>query len=137
MPVDRGIYARGWIEPVRGEMIEGLFVAEGFHSEGLQLIADGALGICPWSEITDVTMKPRTELSQGIRERHEKDTFSKSADPNVFMGWLPDEKIGRLGVNPFVFVPIGDHTWRDWQQVFANAGLLPPPEKDSQVANPT
>lgn len=127
VPVDRGIYARGWIEPVVGEVIEGLFIAEGFDSEGLQLIADDGLGICPWSEITDVTMNPRTELPQGIRDRH-KEIFSKSTDPNVFMGLLNDEKIGRLGVNPFVLVPVGKHTWRDWWHVFANAGLLPPSE---------
>lgn len=122
-PVDRGIYGRGWIEPVLGEPIEGLFIAEGFDSDGLQLIAEGEAGFCPWSEITDVTMTPRTELSPGVRERH-KDTLSKSTDPNVFVGWLPDEKIGQIGVNPFVLVPIGEHTWRDWWQVFVNAGLL-------------
>jgi hypothetical protein len=119
---DRGIYARGWIEPVVGEPIEGLFIAEGFDGEGLQLIVGRELGICPWSDITNVSMMPRTELGQVIQDLH-ADVFSKSTDPNVFMGWLPDEQIGQKGFNPFVLSPIGEHTWQDWQQVFTRAGL--------------
>lgn len=120
------IYARGWIEPFRGEIIEGFFVAEGFEFEGLQLIADGEyLGVCPWSQITGVTMRRRTDLPQAIRDRS-KGILSKTTDPNVFMGWLSEEKLGLLSDAVFVLVPAAQHTWRDWQHTFVNAGLLPP-----------
>jgi hypothetical protein len=126
-PVDRGIYGRGWIEPLFGAPVEGvLFVAEGFDFTGLKLITpDGQMRFCPWADITDVTMMQRSELPQGVQDHHQ-DTLSKSTDPNVFMGWLPDEMSGRMGVNPFVFAPLGRQTWQDWQRVFVRAGLFTP-----------
>jgi hypothetical protein len=122
--VDVGIYAQGWIEPLRGEPIEGLFVADGYSPPGLELLGlEGAAWLCAWHQITDVRMVPRGELSQKILDAH-RDAFAKSTAPNVFLGWLPDQRTGRVGITPFVLVPVGDHTWSDWHQVFVNAGLL-------------
>jgi hypothetical protein len=33
---------------------------------GLHLVANGEGGICPWSDISGVTMKPKSELSDRV-----------------------------------------------------------------------
>ena len=118
----RTLLARGWIEPAEGPNILGLFQVSDV-ADGLQFNSGSELGVCPWSDITGVAMLPKSKMPLRVLEAHHEDTFSKSTDPYVFVGGLPDGT-GRLDQNNFLFTPVGDKTWRQWSDVFARAGLL-------------
>jgi len=119
----RALLARGWVElPDAGPHLVGLFEVSDV-ADGLQFNSGAELGVCRWSDITRVAMLPKSEVPQRVLEEHHEDTFSKSTDPYVFVGWLPDGA-GRLDQNNFLFTPVGDKTWRQWSDVLVRHGLL-------------
>jgi hypothetical protein len=122
----RALLARGWIEPAEGPNIVGLFEVSDV-ADGLQFNSGAELGVCRWSDITGVAMLPKSDVPPQVREAHHEDTFSKSTDPYVFVGGLPDGT-GRLDQSNFLFTPVGDKTWRHWSEAFVRAGLLSPAE---------
>jgi len=112
-------------------MIEGLFSSDGVLDQfgGLQLIANGEAGLCPWEDVQSVTMKRRDELPESMVRLHYDSVFAKSDDPYIFMGWLPNFQ-GIRGQNPFVIAPIGDRTSQDWQNLFRRAGCFKEDDPD-------
>jgi hypothetical protein len=119
---DNSYNARGWVEGVlKEDMIEGLFSSDGVldQSGGLQLVANGEAGLCPWEDVQSVTVKPRHELPVSMVRLHYDNVFAKSDDPYVFVGWLPDFQ-GIRGQNPFVLAPCR------WPHLGGLAGPFPP-----------
>lgn len=130
-PPDPGFIARGWIEPVFGEMKEGMFNAEQGETGPMTWLSFSPTGAhytetmrFPWSDVNSVRLQTRAELPASVTNAHASLFAWKGlTDPNVIVGWLS----GRSGVprsDLFMLVPIEPiRTSEQWMELFSRAGV--------------
>lgn len=129
--MDPGFFARGWIEPVFGEIKEGHFDVDKDYQNfpWLTFFESGAPWTdarrIEWPEVNSVRLLPRADLTPKVSELHAELLNRKGCtDPYVIVGWLAGAFTGVPNSDLFVLVPVAPvRTSGQWMSLFSNVGI--------------